>query len=205
MGARGNSGVILSQLWRGFARGLDNLEVMDAASFTKALDEARNTAYKGVVKPVEGTILTVAKDISISAAESLEKTKALDSMLEMIVLAADRSVSHTPELLPILKQAGVVDSGGKGLFFILDGMLRFINGLDMDTPEAGVLSLSTMNLENTEELIEAGQDYEIVLDFTPETPLNLDTFYNELGDIGSSIRLNMSGNWERYFLKKLKT
>lgn len=197
MGARGNSGVILSQLWRGFARGLDNLEVMDAASFTKALDEARNTAYKGVVKPVEGTILTVAKDISISAAESLEKTKALDSMLEMIVLAADRSVSHTPELLPILKQAGVVDSGGKGLFFILDGMLRFINGLDMDTPEAGVLSLSTMNLENTEELIEPGQDYEIVLDFTPETPLNLDTFYNELGDIGSSIQLGEGDGFYR--------
>jgi DAK2 domain fusion protein YloV len=197
MGARGNSGVILSQLWRGFARGLDNLEVMDAVSFTRALEEARNTAYKGVVKPVEGTILTVAKDVSISAVESLEKTKALDSMLEMIVLAADRSVSHTPELLPILKQAGVVDSGGKGLYFILDGMLRFIKGLDMDTPEAGVLSLSTMNFENTEELIEPGQDYEIVLDFTPETPLNLDTFYNELGDIGTSIQLGEGDGFYR--------
>jgi DAK2 domain fusion protein YloV len=197
MGARGNSGVILSQLWRGFARGLDNLEVMDAVSFTRALEEARNTAYKGVVKPVEGTILTVAKDVSISAVESLEKTKALDSMLEMIVLAADRSVSHTPELLPILKQAGVVDSGGKGLYFILDGMLRFIKGLDMDTPEAGVLSLSTMSFENTEELIEPGQDYEIVLDFTPETPLNLDTFYNELGDIGTSIQLGEGDGFYR--------
>jgi DAK2 domain fusion protein YloV len=197
MGARGNSGVILSQLWRGFARGLDNLEVMDAASFTRALEEARNTAYKGVVKPVEGTILTVAKDVSISAVESLEQTKALDSMLELIVLAADRSVSHTPELLPILKQAGVVDSGGKGLYFILDGMLRFIKGLDMDTPEAGVLSLSTMNFENTEELIEPGQDYEIVLDFTPETPLNLDTFYNELGDIGTSIQLGEGDGFYR--------
>ncbi len=145
MGARGNSGVILSQLWRGFARGLDNLDVMDAPSFARALEEAKNTAYKGVVKPVEGTILTVAKDISISAQESLENTKALDVMLETIVSAADQSVSHTPELLPILKQAGVVDSGGKGLFFILDGMLRYIKGLDMDTPEAGVQSISTLN------------------------------------------------------------
>ncbi len=197
MGARGNSGVILSQLWRGFARGLDNLEVMDATAFTHALEEARNTAYKGVVKPVEGTILTVAKDVSLSAVENLEKTKALDALLEMIVMAADRSVLHTPELLPILKQAGVVDSGGKGLYFILDGMLRFVKGLEMDTPEAGVQSLSTMNFENTEELIEPGQDYEIVLDFTPQAPLNLDSFYNDLGDIGTSIQLGEGDGFYR--------
>jgi DAK2 domain fusion protein YloV len=197
MGARGNSGVILSQLWRGFARGLDNLEVMDATAFSKALDEARNTAYKGVVKPVEGTILTVAKDISSSAEESLKNTKALDAMLETIVIAADRSVSHTPELLPILKQAGVVDSGGKGLFYILDGMYRLIKGMDMDTPEVGVQSLSSMNFDNTEEMIEPGQDYEIILDFTPESPLDMDTFYSDLGDIGTSIQLGEGDGFYR--------
>jgi DAK2 domain fusion protein YloV len=197
MGARGNSGVILSQLWRGFARSLDNLEEMDATAFSKALEEARNTAYKGVVKPVEGTILTVAKDISTAAVESLEKTKALDVMLEMIVDAADQSVSRTPELLPILKQAGVVDSGGKGLYFILDGMLRFSKGMKMDTPEFAVQSISAMNLESTEELVEPGQDYEVILDFVPNLPLTMESFYNELGEIGSSIQLGEGDGYYR--------
>jgi len=189
MGARGNSGVILSQLWRGFARGLDNQDAMDAPSFARALEEAKNTAYKGVVKPVEGTILTVAKDISISAHESLERTKAIDVMLETIVAAADKSVSHTPELLPILKQAGVVDSGGKGLYFILDGMLRYIKGMNMDVPEASIQLISTLNLENTKEMIEPGQDYEIILDFSPISSLDMDSFYSDLGEIGTSIQI----------------
>jgi DAK2 domain fusion protein YloV len=197
MGARGNSGVILSQLWRGFARGLDNQEIMDAASFSRALEEAKNTAYKGVVKPVEGTILTVAKDISISAVECLEKTSAIDMMLEKIVEAADRSVIHTPELLPILKQAGVVDSGGKGLYFLIDGMLRYIKGMNMDTPEAGVQSLSSMNLENTEEMIEPGQDYEIILDFSPASSLNMDKFYSDLSEIGTSIQIGEGEDFYR--------
>ena len=189
MGARGNSGVILSQLWRGFARGLDNLDVMDATTFARALEEAKNTAYKGVVKPVEGTILTVAKDISSAAQESLTTTNSIDVMLETIVSAADQSVIHTPELLPILKQAGVVDSGGKGLFFLLEGMLRFTRGMSMDTPEAIVQSISTLKLENTEEMIEPGQDYEVILDFSPASSLNIESFYSDLGEIGTSIQL----------------
>jgi DAK2 domain fusion protein YloV len=197
MGARGNSGVILSQLWRGFARGLDNLEVMDSNTFSKALDEARNTAYKGVVKPVEGTILTVAKDVATAATESLNKTNSLDVMLEMIVDAADKSVIHTPELLPILKQAGVVDSGGKGLYFILDGMLRFVRGMEMDVPEVTIQSISTMSLENTQEMIEPGQDWEIVLDFAPNEPLVMDAFYDDLGEIGTSIQLGEGDGFYR--------
>jgi DAK2 domain fusion protein YloV len=197
MGARGNSGVILSQLWRGFARGLDNLENMDASSLVKALEEAKNTAYKGVVKPVEGTILTVANDISTSASKCLGNTKELEVILETIVADADKSVSRTPELLPILKQAGVVDSGGKGLYFILDGMLRYCKGLDMDTPEANVLSISSMNLENTEDMIEPGQDYEIVLDFSPTDTLDMDSFYSDLGSIGSSIQIGEGDGYYR--------
>lgn len=197
MGARGNSGVILSQLWRGFARGLDNLDVMDPNSFSKALDEARNTAYKGVVKPVEGTILTVAKDVASAGVDSLQKTTSLEVMLETIVNAADKSVIHTPELLPILKQAGVVDSGGKGLYFILDGMLRYVKGMDMDIPEAIVQSISTMNLENTEEMIEPGQDWEIILDFAPDQPLTMDSFYDALGEIGTSIQLGEGDGFYR--------
>lgn len=189
MGARGNSGVILSQLWRGFARGLDNQDTMDATSFARALEEAKNTAYKGVVKPVEGTILTVAKDISSSATESLLRTKTIDVMLETVVLAANISVSHTPELLPILKQAGVVDSGGKGLYFLLDGMLRYIKGMKMDTPESNVQSISSMKIDTISEMVEPGQDYEIILDFSPDNLLNMDKFYSDLSDIGTSIQI----------------
>ena len=98
IGARGNSGVILSQLWRGFARECDSLPVMDANLLVKALAEARNTAYKGVVRPVEGTILTVGKDIA--AAAEANQVADLKAMLELIIDAADKSVEHTPELLP---------------------------------------------------------------------------------------------------------
>ena len=123
MGARGNSGVILSQIWRGFARALDSYETMDAQLLAHALAEARDTAYKGVVRPVEGTILTVSKDIAAAAENSINETSDLVAILENVVQAADESVKRTPELLPILKQAGVVDSGGKGLFYLMDGAL----------------------------------------------------------------------------------
>jgi uncharacterized protein len=189
MGARGNSGVILSQLWRGFARALDNLEVMDAALLVSALAEARNTAYKGVVRPVEGTILTVAKDIASEAEAAFRETTDLKELLEHITKAADISVKHTPELLPILKQAGVVDSGGKGLFFILEGMLRHLNGQPLETPVASVVPLSNLQMDETMDTIEPGQDFEIVLDFTPYNPLNLETFYDDLSMMGTSIQL----------------
>ncbi len=134
MGARGNSGVILSQLWRGFARALHDQEFMDGPALVRALAEARDTAYKGVVRPVEGTILTVAKDVAAAAARAIQETEDPCEILAQVVLAADASVQRTPDLLPVLKQAGVVDSGGKGLFFILEGMLRFVHGEPLDTP-----------------------------------------------------------------------
>lgn len=189
IGARGNSGVILSQLWRGFARAVDNLELMDAELLVAALKEAKNTAYKGVVRPVEGTILTVGKDIALDAEQKLKETSDLLELLESIVQAADQSVKRTPDLLPILKQAGVVDSGGKGLFFIFEGMLRHLQGLPLETALATVQPLSTMNLEDTMETIEPGQDYEVVLDFRPNGILDLENFYEALSEIGSSIQV----------------
>ena len=189
MGARGNSGVILSQLWRGFARSLDSLDHMNAPLFVKALGEARNTAYKGVVRPVEGTILTVAKDIAAAAEIALESSQNLFEILENAVLAADVSVKNTPELLPILKQAGVVDSGGKGLYFIFEGMLRFLKGQNLDTAQITVQPLSALNLTNAMDTIEPGQDYEVVVDFQPTEPLNLDVFYSDLEQMGTSIQV----------------
>lgn len=189
MGARGNSGVILSQIWRGFARALDNLDVMDAALLVRALDESRLTAYKGVVRPVEGTILTVSKDIATAAQEALLETNDILVILEKIVDAADKSVKRTPDLLPILKQAGVVDSGGKGLFFLFEGMLRYLKGLSLEIATSSVQSLASMNLAEAMEGVEEGQDYEVVVDFRPFENLDLEKFYADLSEIGTSIQV----------------
>lgn len=189
MGARGNSGVILSQLWRGFARAVDNFAILDTPTLIQAFAQARDTAYKGVVRPVEGTILTVAKDIAASAEKAMNTTDDPVSILEAVVSAADQSVQHTPELLPVLKEAGVVDSGGKGLFFILEGMLRYINGLPLDTALTSVRPLADMVLENSLDSIEPGQDYEVIVDFRPDEPLDLITFYGDLENMGTSIQV----------------
>jgi DAK2 domain fusion protein YloV len=189
MGARGNSGVILSQLWRGFARALQDHEVIDGAGLAQALADARDTAYKGVVKPVEGTILTVAKDTAAAAEAALSHTQDPIDILERCVTAADESVNHTPELLPVLKQAGVVDSGGKGLFYVLEGSLRHIHGQPLDAPIATVQPLSSLKFDNAMEAVEEGQDYEVVVDFFPNKLFELRKFYDRLEQMGTSIQV----------------
>src|SRR5512136_783451 len=111
MGARGNSGVILSQLWRGFARSLDSKPNFGAADLMHAMREASETAYKGVLKPVEGTILTVSRAVADATEMSRREDDDLLFILEYIVAAAKETVTNTPNLLPVLKQAGVVDAG----------------------------------------------------------------------------------------------
>ena len=189
MGARGNSGVILSQLWRGFSRSLDGKAILDGQALVKAFDEARKTAYKGVVRPVEGTILTVAKDMAIAAEASLEETQDPYEILERVVRAADESVKRTPELLKVLKDAGVVDSGGKGLFFIIEGMLRFSQGLPLDVAVSTIQSLGAMEMDQSWDIIEPGQDFEVVVDFRPNGLLDLQSFYYELEKMGTSIQV----------------
>jgi len=189
MGARGNSGVILSQLWRGFAKAAEAHPALTAEVFAQGLASARDTAYKGVVRPVEGTILTVAKDIAAAAEEALPRVNDPIELLEIVVQAADASVERTPELLPVLKEAGVVDSGGKGLFFILEGMLRHVDGQPLDKALTAVKPLASLNLEHAHEAIEPGQDYEVVLDFKPHQPLDLEAFYTDLEEMGTSIQV----------------
>jgi DAK2 domain fusion protein YloV len=189
MGARGNSGVILSQLWRGFARGVDHIETLDGPSLVQGLAQARDTAYKGVVRPVEGTILTVAKDMAAEAKRALKVTDDPIEILERTLEAADRSVDRTPELLAELKKAGVVDAGGKGLFFLMEGIMRYIDGLSLETALTTVQPLSQMNLEDTLESIEPGQDFEVVVDFRPFSPLDLRRFYADLEEMGTSIQV----------------
>lgn len=188
MGARGNSGVILSQIWRGFARTVDESEQLDGKTFALSLSEARDTAYKGVVRPVEGTILTVIKDVAKAAGEALSETDDPILLLEKVVSAADASVEYTPELLDVLKEAGVVDAGGKGLYYILEGMLRYIDGQPLDTSLTAVQPLSELALDNSIESIESGQDWEVIVDFRPDAAIDLATFYSQLENFGTSIQ-----------------
>ncbi len=128
MGARGNSGVILSQIWRGVAIALKSKKTISGKDLAEALLEASKTAYKGITNPAEGTILTVIKDAAAAARDQAESNEDPIEVLEAAVNAAADSVSNTPNLLPVLKQAGVVDAGGQGLLVILDGALRYLRG-----------------------------------------------------------------------------
>jgi uncharacterized protein len=129
MGARGNSGVILSQIFRGIAQGLDKKDIFTSRDFADALLQASQTAYKGLNNPVEGTILTVIRE-SAEAGEEHAKSNGdnLVSLMETIVVAANASLANTPNLLPVLKEAGVVDAGGQGLYTIMEGALRYLRG-----------------------------------------------------------------------------
>ena len=129
MGARGNSGVILSQFLRGLAKGLEGKTSFNSQDFAKALAEASQVAYEGIMHPVEGTILTVLKDAA-NAADIAAKTDSenLLSVVETATEAARDSVARTPDLLPVLREAGVVDAGGQGLYVLLDGALHFLKG-----------------------------------------------------------------------------
>lgn len=128
MGARGNSGVILSQIWRGLAAGLSSVETFSTTELALALQLASDTAYKGVMRPVEGTILTVIREGAAEAADAARKSEDLRFMLERVLERCQQALERTPELLPILRQAGVVDSGGQGLVYILEGMMRYAQG-----------------------------------------------------------------------------
>lgn len=128
MGARGNSGVILSQILRGISRGLDGKTTFTAVDFAAALQESARLAYSAVIKPVEGTILTVIRECAEAAQQSAANGSNLSAMLGDTVRAAHDSVARTPDLLPTLKQAGVVDAGGQGLATILEGVWRYSRG-----------------------------------------------------------------------------
>ena len=130
MGARGNSGVILSQLLGGFAKAVNDSKVLDSNLLAKAFSQGVEAAYKAVVKPVEGTILTVAREATEKLINSLKDEVSLDQALEIFLEQGYLTLSKTPEMLPVLKQAGVVDAGGKGFLTIIEGMLLGLKGKD---------------------------------------------------------------------------
>ena len=194
MGARGNSGVILSQLFRGFGKHVEKLDEVTAQDYAQAFQAGVDTAYKAVMKPVEGTILTVAKDSAKAAVEAAERTSDLIEITEALVAEAKASLDRTPDLLPVLKEVGVVDSGGQGLLFVYEGFLASLKGEAL--PEKNDASLDDLiNAEhhrvqdfmNTED-IEFGYCTEIMvrLDDTKE-PFDEFKFREELSVMGDSL------------------
>ncbi len=150
MGARGNSGVILSQIFRGMSKYFDGKTKITANDFAKSLVDGRNVAYKAVMNPVEGTILTVISDMSKDVYKLRDQNDVIE-MLNTIVKIGEESLNYTPELLPVLKEAGVVDSGGYGLMVIFKGIRDYFTG-EITAPVEGVKVLDTANVagESTE-------------------------------------------------------
>ena len=131
-GARGNSGVILSQLLRGFTKGIKDQEELDVIDLANAMQKAVETAYKAVMKPKEGTILTVAKGAALKAAELAQSMEDMEEFCRLVIEEAQEVLSRTPDMLPVLKEAGVVDSGGQGLVEVLKGCYDALLGKEVD-------------------------------------------------------------------------
>ena len=187
-GARGNSGVILSQLFRGFTKGISKHEELDIVILSDALQKAVETAYKAVMKPKEGTILTVAKGGADKALELIGETDDLTVFLDKVIKHSEYVLSQTPEMLPVLKQAGVVDSGGQGLVTVLKGAYDALMGKEIDysiesaETGSGVVKIS----EQAEQDIKFGYctEFIIVLNqtFEEKDELNFKSFLESIGD-----------------------
>jgi DAK2 domain fusion protein YloV len=180
LGARGNSGVILSQIIRGFARGVDKKDAINANEFAAALVEGARTAYKGVVKPVEGTILTVCRESADAAVITAAQTDDIRLVLSRTVDAARMSVVKTPMLLPVLKEAGVVDAGGQGFLTILEGALKYLNGEPMEISSGGEGAHALEHLEHEE-----GWGFDIQFHIRGKD-LDVDGIRNQISSMGES-------------------
>ena len=193
-GARGNSGVILSQLLRGFTKGLLKSETIDTNALSLACVKATETAYKAVMKPKEGTILTVAKAICESAAEVSEKTTDIIEFAELIIKAGDETLQKTPEMLPVLKEAGVVDSGGQGLIEFLKGALKGLKGeeISLDEFEGNAKATASSTGASYDAIkdvdIKFGYCTEFIINLQKEFPISEETAFKAfLESIGDSI------------------
>ncbi|MBR0578803.1 DAK2 domain-containing protein [Bacillus altitudinis] len=197
MGARGNSGVILSQLFRGFSKNIEQKETIDAKEFALALQAGVDTAYKAVMKPIEGTILTVAKDAAKKAVAVSATEDQIDRVLELTIEEARASLDRTPDLLPVLKEVGVVDSGGKGLLCVYEGFLASLRGEELPPKTASLPTLkelvsaehhkSAQSHMNTED-IEFGYCTEFMVKFEEDKQsFDENAFREELSEFGDSL------------------
>jgi dihydroxyacetone kinase-like predicted kinase len=187
MGARGNSGVITSQILRGFAEALQGKRRINALDLAHAFREGSRTAYAAVARPVEGTILTVVREAADAAVAQAERTNDIETVLAVTVEAAERSVARTPSLLPILREAGVVDSGAQGLYRLLQGALQLVVGRNptpavrptLETAEAAVL------VPHADEAF--GYETMFLLQAPRGRPLDLDAMRRLLEALGDSV------------------
>ncbi|MCI9197906.1 MAG: DAK2 domain-containing protein [Lachnospiraceae bacterium] len=190
-GARGNSGVILSQLLRGFTKVISEKEELDAAVLAAAMEKGVETAYKAVMKPKDGTILTVAKEAAAKASELSETAEDLQPFLEEILSCAEDVLERTPDMLPVLKEAGVVDSGGQGYVEVLRGALDAFLGKEVaDTVKIPEVSVSPLRVSTPaqEEEIRFGYCTEFIV--LLEDPMSTETvqgFKDYLSSIGDSL------------------
>ncbi|MDP4551191.1 DAK2 domain-containing protein [Alkalihalobacillus macyae] len=200
MGARGNSGVILSQLFRGFSKAVEGKSEITSVELAAALENGVDSAYKAVMKPVEGTILTVAKDAARKAVKSAKKMPDVVELMQEVVKEGKASLNRTPDLLPVLKEVGVVDSGGQGLLLIYEGFLAVLEG--RETPDSSVDEEKMEELVRAEhhksaqghmktEDIEFGYCTEFMVQFEGEklknSPYDEEAFRNELDKHGDSL------------------
>lgn len=188
-GARGNSGVILSQLLRGFTRVIEKADQVDATTFARAFEKGVETAYKAVMKPKEGTILTVARGAAIKAMEIAEDCENLESFFADVIAEAETVLARTPEMLPVLKEAGVVDSGGQGLLEVLKGAFDGYLGKEIDLtfekPKSGV-SVKPVSAEESD--IKFGYCTEFIIMLEKEFPEKEEHAFKEyLMSIGDSL------------------
>lgn len=200
MGARGNSGVISSQIFRGFSKSMEEKTSLTAQDLADAFTSGVQTAYKAVMKPVEGTILTVAREGAKAGAKVAAQTDDIGAVVEAVVEGSKKALLKTPELLPVLKEVGVVDSGGQGLVFIYEGFLEGLTGQapakDLYTPdEAEMDEMVNANHHQTAQMgteeIENGYCTEIMVALgdgtTVDREFNYDEFRNHLNGIGDSL------------------
>lgn len=199
MGARGNSGVILSQIFRGFAAKITDKETLSARDLADALMGGAETAYKAVMKPTEGTILTVIRESAAAANRTAKKTDDATQVMADALDAAEKALASTPDLLPVLKEVGVVDSGGQGLVIVLSAFYAVLSGQEVKTEldnanlDAMVLSLHNAGVQGelNPEDIEYGYCTEIMVDIakgtTYDQKFDYDTFYNHLAGLGDSL------------------
>ncbi|WP_312469258.1 DAK2 domain-containing protein [Neobacillus sp.] len=200
MGARGNSGVILSQLFRGFSKAVESKAKISGKDFAQAFEAGVETAYKAVMKPVEGTILTVAKDSAKKGVQAAQNSNDIIVIMEEVLKEAKASLKRTPDLLPVLKEVGVVDSGGQGLVIVYEGFLAVLKGENL--PESSDLLPSMSEMVSAEhhksvqghintEDIEFGYCTEFMVRFEQnkvgKQPFNEEVFRNDLSKLGDSL------------------
>lgn len=187
-GARGNSGVILSQLFRGFTKAIKEVKEIDCLILANALDKAKETAYKAVMKPKEGTILTVARGIADKGWELAEETDDLEVFIPEIIKHAEHVLSKTPDMLPVLKEAGVVDSGGQGLLEVLKGAYDAFLGKEIDYSAIASSTGAAVTKVSTEAATEIKFGYctEFIImaerEFTEEDEKTFKAYLESIGD-----------------------